>query len=220
MRDTVIAVVREQATESSLSSAFELANKIGLFVATIVGSIAGYYGIRNWRKQLRGTHEFELALKSHRQAIRLKNAIEKFRNPMRSAGEIAAILEKHNIKVSSMMDFVQVNVERYILAERWTELEKIYSEYREMRIDSDVMWGDQIKSKNEEMEKIVRILYASLDSYMRFWKDDQWLISDTGKENNRILTSTTYPPDADKLGPKLEKVYGEMDVFFSTIVRK
>jgi hypothetical protein len=219
VKDTVVAIVKESGHPAQWESWLSAINQVGITVATIVGIIAGIYGIRAWRRQLQGTHEFEVAKGSLKAFINLRDQIEKLRNPMKGIGEIAEVLERNGVRVESFRDFINLSIDKYIYPKRWQELHGVWSTSRDFKVDSEVIWGDKIKVQIEQVDSIVRRIGAAIDSHVRFSDQPGWTTNASYLAIKGYFEATFYPENSDEFGKEVDRVFKGVERFYRGIIQ-
>lgn len=104
-------------------------------VISILGTLSaiglGFYGINAWRRQLKGTSEFELAKKAVHGAYEFEQYINSVRNPMLN-------LKAEEVEAGRTLQEEQrvYNERMQMLQEKWVDLQTV-------RLECKVVWGNE-----------------------------------------------------------------------------
>lgn len=161
-------------------------------ILTVLGSSAtlllALLGLNAWKKQLKGTSEYELAKKAILHTYELEHAFQAARNPM-------VFLDKEAIENGQRLE-----EEQRVYTERMNHLYQHWAVLKTTRLECKVIWGQSAFDSFSELESCIGKLRAAI--WLHFWmkcayafpgatvdedparrhENDQ-LIYDTGDEN-------------------------------------
>lgn len=112
--------------------------------AIIVAGVA-VPGLWQWRRQLRGRTEYELARRFLRSAYRVRDAMALVRNPL---------------------GFQDPDKERANYEERWANLVENLSELRMERAEAEVHWRESVRDALKPLYRCIGELRVSLSDYL------------------------------------------------------
>lgn len=127
---------------------------IVLAVVAISGVIIAGLGLKTWRKQLKGTTEYELAKRLLLEVYRIRNAIGYVRNPFLRVTE-----------ADSKNKDVPWEVSAY--EKRWKELRKAIAKFDTASLEGEVIWGTEVLNLKKDLHKIINELYIVVESFIR-----------------------------------------------------
>lgn len=139
----------------------------GILIATI--------GLNTWRKQLRGTTEYELAKRLLLQVYRLRDALQYTRSPFLSAGEAGEIPEGISWEIAAYNH-------------RWNTVREAASKLSTVTLECEVVWGNDIDNLTRELRSHVFTLSNAVDAFIRA-KEDPSFRDDFTREMRNILYS-------------------------------
>ena len=122
-----------------------LLKDLATIVAASVASYVGIFGLKAWRKQLKGRNDYELARRLLKNTYRIRDGIANIRSPFGNPSEIERALTELEVKDSlSGKD----NHERHLMEQqalyafRWDRflLEQL-ADLEVDRIEAEVLWG-------------------------------------------------------------------------------
>jgi hypothetical protein len=89
-------------------------------VAICVGAIMAFIGINAWKKQLRGSTEYELARRYLKAIYKIRDAIKYVRNPFISVDEMARAYKENDMDEQDYSDNRKTN--RAVYSIRWKKV--------------------------------------------------------------------------------------------------
>lgn len=128
-------------------------------VVSIVGTIGaltiGGLGLFTWRRQLRGTSEYEVAKKAILKTYEVQQALQSVRNPM-------LYLSKEEVEAGRRLE-----EEQRIYSERMTYLNEKWAELQTIRLESRVIWGKEAQDSFNEIQQRIGNLRGAI--WLHFW---------------------------------------------------
>lgn len=128
-------------------------------IVSIIGPIGaltlGIIGLSTWRRQLRGTAEFEVAKKALRLTYEVQDAIRAVRSPM-------MYLRQEEVEAGRALQ-----EEQRIYQERLNQLEGKWSELRTVILESRFIWGPEAESIFKALRERIATLHAEI--WLHFW---------------------------------------------------
>jgi hypothetical protein len=138
-------------------------------LATLGGSLIAILGIKEWKQQLRGKTDYEIARRYLKAAYRVRDAIEyTVRNPFISIREQEdAEKEYEDDKGREAAEKKNAN-DRAVYGRRWKKLQDAVSELNVELIEAEVSWGKEAKDAYKEMNACITDLFVELDKYLNY----------------------------------------------------
>ena len=124
-------------------------------VGTIGALTIGGMGLSTWKKQLRGTSEYELAKKAILMTYQVQQAIQSVRNPMLH-------LSQDDVETGN-----KLQAEQKIYEERLNSLSDVWAELQIIRLEAKAIWSSEAYSVFDDLNKCVRKINA--DIWLHFW---------------------------------------------------
>lgn len=125
-------------------------------VGAAVAGITALISVNSWRRQLRSKVEFDAARRALLAALRVRDEIRAFRNPLHWIQEIGAA----GAKDSS-------GYERELYSRRYRSVAEAGQELRAAELEGEVLWGQEYLNRLEPLTDCVRDLGFAYDDYFR-----------------------------------------------------
>jgi len=179
-------------------------------IGTIGALIIGALGLSTWRRQLRGTSEYELAKKAILKAYEVQQALQTVRTRMLH-------LSKEEVEAGRMLE-----EEQRIYSERMNHLNEKWAELQTIRLETKVVWSDDAHSCFNEIQKRIGDLKGAV--WLHFWMKGAYAgpgatvdnNPDRVNENNKIVY---FDSDDDEFSAKIIESINEVERFFGSKVR-
>ena len=131
---------------------------------TLAGLIIAGLGLATWKKQIKGSKEFEAAHNLHFAMLKLREAIKHVRNPAiwPSESQLAVkfIKEKNPEKSDEEL---KKNEHAYVYEMRWQKITDAYTEAESYLLEAEALWGHEIMDLTKPLNKKVRELNINLN---------------------------------------------------------
>lgn len=180
-----------------------LANFLTAVSAIIVG-VAAIYGVREWKRQLVGKTDYEIARRYLKTALRLRDAISFVRNPFVSLGEMQSALKEHGMDSEEYGDKQKTNLAVYSI--RWKKVRDAWTDLEAEVIEAEVSWGREAFNVQKSLDMCVRELLSSLNLYLEGHTErgSRQLIYEYGeKDEFRLKVEKSIKEIEDFLRPHL-----------------
>ena len=143
--------------ETCQSSAAEIVTAC----ATSVGVLIAGVGLTTWRKQLKGTYEYELAKKLMLQVYQLRESLKTVRDPFLHPAE------------ANDSDNSQIPWEVLAYEKRWSAVRKAAAQFDTTSLEAEVLWGKSVTQRPlMAMRQTVIDLSIAVRQYMRERQDE------------------------------------------------
>jgi len=131
---------------------------------TLAGLIIAGLGLATWKKQIKGSKEFEAAHNLHFAMLKLREAIKHVRNPAiwpsESQRAVKFIKEKNPEKSDEEL---KKNEHAYVYEMRWQKITDAYTEAESHLLEAEALWGHEIMDLTKPLNKKVRELNINLN---------------------------------------------------------
>lgn len=123
--------------------------------ATVAALGIGLAGLFTWRRQLRGTSEYEVAKRILVHAYQIQDAIRSVRNPMLH-------LSKEEVEAGRKLE-----EEQRVYAERMSAVYEKWAELKVLMLEAKAIWGESAERPFRPLEQRIRELRSAL--WLHFW---------------------------------------------------
>lgn len=178
-------------------------------IVTTVGTGAavaiGFLGLNTWRRQQRGTSEFEVAKKAVLKSYELQLAAQSVRNPM------------IYLSTDEIREGRRLQDEQRIYQERLDALIPIRAELQTLGLEAKVLWGESARNCFDSLNSAIEDLHGGI--WMHFWLKGAYAgpgatvdnSSERIIENNKIVY---YLSEDDDFSRKLFNAITEVETYF------
>lgn len=138
-----------------------------LNVLTAAGAVAtamiAWVGVKNWRQQLHGQTEYELARRLLRSVYRVRDAVLSARSPWIDAGEMVMALTASGADLDSIKseEFSRHGT-RAAYALRWNRIRDALSDMDADVLEAEVLWGQELRETLKPIDEITTSLYLAM----------------------------------------------------------
>ena len=179
-------------------------------LGTIGALIIGTFGLTTWRRQLRGTSEYELAKKAIFKAYEIQQALQTVRNPLLH-------LSKEEVEAGRRLD-----EEQRIYNERMNQLNEKWAELQTIRLETKVVWSDDAHNSFNEIQQRIGDLRGAI--WLHFWMKGAYAGPGAVVDNNpeRVIENDKvvyFVSDDDEFSTKITESISEVENFFGPKVR-
>jgi len=137
---------------------------VALGVAAVVGATVALRGLDTWRRQLRGSVEYELARRLLRCTYRWRETIKSVRRPMVWAYEMPAPPNEDREAMS------EEDVQHYGYAtayqNRWEKVVEARDELQTELLEAEVLWGKEINTRYNACFALEKELWVYLLTHL------------------------------------------------------
>lgn len=166
-------------------------------VAICTGAIMAIIGINAWKKQLKGSTEYELARRYLKAAYKIREAIKYVRNPFITIDEMANAFKESGVEGVDYSDNRKTN--RAVYSLRWKKVMEARTDLDVELLEAEVIWGKESVSITSEFNSQINKLYVSLKMFLeeRTMNPDREIIYDMGEQD-------AFNPEVNKAIEKIE----------------
>ncbi len=183
-------------------------------VVSIVGTVGaltiGGLGLFTWRRQLRGTSEYEIAKKAILKTYEVQQALQSVRNPM-------LYLSKEEVEAGRRLE-----EEQRIYSERMTYLNEKWAELQTIRLEAKVIWGEEAQDSFNEIQQRIGDVRGAI--WLHFWMKGAYAgpgatvdnSPERVRENDKIVYFTS---EEDEFSQQIAESTANVEKFFGSKVR-
>ena len=184
-------------------------------IVSILGTIGtltlGTIGLTTWRRQLRGTAEYEVAKKALRLTYEVQDAIRAVRYPM-------LYLRQEEVEAGRSLQ-----EEQRIYQERLNRLEAKWSELRTVILESRVIWGLGAESRFKALRERIATLHSEI--WLHFWLKGAYAGPGATVDRNpeRVAANDKvvyFASDEDDFSKEVGAAVDRIEEFFERRVRR
>ncbi|EMY6467095.1 hypothetical protein ABCL20_004572 [Vibrio alginolyticus] len=189
---------------------WSLTKDVFSILGTVGALIIGTFGLFTWRRQLRGTSEYELAKKAVFKTYEVQQTLQAVRNPM-------LYLSKEEVEVGRRLEEEQriYNERMTLLYEKWAELQTI-------RLETKAIWSDSAHNCFNEIQQRIGDLRGAI--WLHFWMKGAYAGPGATVDNNpeRVIENDKvvyFVSDDDEFSQKIFKSVEKVELFFGPKIR-
>lgn len=134
-------------------------------IATLAGIYIAWSGLQQWKKQLRGRTDYEIARRYMRAVLKLRDAVHYVRNPFIPASEFDEALVKNGVNLSEEISDRKKDAAVY--SERWKQVASATSDLNIETIDAEISWGKEASKIQDNLRKSVSKLSVAINLLVR-----------------------------------------------------
>lgn len=168
--------------------------QIIISLAAVTAAGTAIYGVREWKRQMKGKTDYEIARRYLKTALTLRNAIEYVRNPFISLTEMQESLEKEGFEGSDYKDNSKMN--RAVYSVRWGKVRNAWTELEVVALEAEVSWGDNAKKASADLIQSVRELLGAVQTHLN---------ATGGEKIDRLIYSRGTFGEPDEFSKKVSK---------------
>lgn len=189
---------------------WSLTKDIITIIGTIGALIIGSVGLSTWRRQLKGTAQYEVAKKAVLLTYRVRDAIQAVRSPM-------LYLRQEEVEAGHRLE-----EEQRIYNERMTHLQERWAELRTIILEARVIWGEETESRFEDIRKVIGTLGAEIG--VHFWLKGAYAAPGSIVDRNPARVANNdkivyFVSEEDDFSKTINAAVERMEGFFQKRVR-
>ncbi len=133
-------------------------------LATILAAAIAFYGVREWKRQMKGKTDYEIARRYLKAALVLRDALEYVRNPFISSSEMQKSLKEQGLDPEEYRDNIKTN--QAVYSERWKKVQVASTNLEAELLEAEVSWGSEATKAANALNASVRQLSIALSLYI------------------------------------------------------
>ena len=173
--------------------------------AAVTTAAVAVYGVNRWRSEVRGRAEFETARELMRATYQVRDQIRSVRAPFIAAQEFP---EGYS-PLESESSVQPADAWAHVYRKRWKPLQSALIELETQQIEAEVLWGEAIREKAEDLLRCANELFAATEAVVSDKAkdgEDFRVDPEFGKEMNAIVGRR--PTGEDQFGKKVLSAVG------------
>lgn len=132
--------------------------------AIIISGLA-IYGVREWKRQIKGKTEYEIARRLLRSSLKLRDAIKYVRNPFIPVEEMKSAVKEQGFNEKEYEDNNKMNLAVYSV--RWKKVQEAWTNLEVDLLEAEVSWGDEPVKISRPLTTSARKLFSAIQLYLR-----------------------------------------------------
>lgn len=189
--------------QTSQNDWFSVLKDIILLIVAIVGVFSAIFGLKTWRKQLKGNTEYELARRLLKAVYHARDQIKYIRNPFMGGGEISQAIKESGMEIDQTDPKHSIKSSRAVYSLRWKYLSEVLSELKIELLEAEVLWGKDINNIFKEFYKCVSDLNFAIYQHLNA-KDGYFKLDfEELKKNDLIIYDTSDDPTKNEFSGKI-----------------
>ena len=135
-----------------------------LTACAIAGTFIAAAGLRTWQKQLKGTHERDIAFRFHHCSLKIREAVAIVRAPMVSSAEVAHALQKEDGPLpGDPLERIDLGTAA-VHDRRWKYVTDALADFDAVALEAEVLWPDDVEPLARALRDCVRRLAVAISS--------------------------------------------------------
>ena len=152
-------------------------------IAALSGAMVAIYGVVQWKRQLKGKTDYEVARRYLKASLKLRDAIQSVRNPFVPLAEINSSLKEAGLD-PEIDDNRKTNLAVYNV--RWKKVIGAWTDLELELLEAEVSWGKGAVDAQKPLDGCVRKLKASIDMHLQRYskRGEEELIYNSGPDDS------------------------------------
>ena len=187
-------------------------------IAAGIASIVAIVGLTTWKRQLKGTAEYDLARRVLEATYSLRDAIRHVRNPIIFSSEEYESLKKVYPEVSVEHLDDEYLKKMAVLNRRWEKVLDANTDFDIASIEAEVLWEDEVKERLKPIHDSVASLYSAIKLYLTYLPSEQPNDKVVAEDFRKIAFG--HRDEQDKFNNELEIRINNVEKFLRQYLRK
>lgn len=160
-----------------------------------VAAVVAINGLQTWRRQLKGTADYELAKRLLKATYRLRDALQSVRTPFMSSGEVAQAMKEAQLDIKPSDEGYHAASNTAVYQMRWKPVVEAYQALELEAIETEALWGPEARTATTTIRKSIASLNIALGTVLEEWQSRGvgLLDEETRLANRRIVFSMSQP---------------------------
>lgn len=169
------------------------------------GAYVALKGLQTWKKQLKGSQNYNLAKSMLVNLYKYKETINQFRHPAIWGNEYPEFAAEELKKMNAQEKSYQEKTHAY--QKRWENIVQVKPLLLENLIESQVLWGQDLQTYFQQLFKLEFQLRTAITNYLQAIKP--YSTKDNIDKDNELIWDTLSEDDPFRI--KLNKVICEIE---------
>lgn len=176
------------------------------FIFTVIGLVIAGLGLATWKKQIKGSKEFDTAYNLHYSILKLREAIKHVRNPMIWPSESRRAVEfSKNKYPDKSAEEIEKNSHSFVYEMRWEKIIAVSTEMESHLLAAEVIWGSEILTLIKPLNQ--KIVELNIDLQQYFQPD---LRTKDLAKIREIVYDGSSPVEKDNFSKKVDEIIDEI----------
>jgi hypothetical protein len=179
------------------------------------GALVAIMGLHTWRRQLRGTANYELAKRLLKATYQVRDALQSVRSPLITAGEFAHAVKEAQLAIKPGDENYHADSSAAVYQLRWKPVIEAYQALELEAVEAETLWGSKARAATNTIRKSINSLSSALDLYLRDMQPQGARILDNASRETfrRIVYSVSQNPDEDPFLRDLTAAIASIEAF-------
>jgi len=207
--DSLSLVLNDKTNVSSLTSLilnFDYAKLFQTF-KDIALIIIAFWGLKTWRRQLKGKTEYKLARRLLKRVHELRDALFYVRMPFFSPEETANAIKELEIQISEKDKNSRQISMKAVFQVRWNKINDAQSNLKVEELEAEVLWDLEVTNALKPLYENVRELFKNINLYILELDPEYRKSSD--KEERKVREGIVFSfydnPEDDEFRKNIQK---------------
>ena len=168
-------------------------------ISLAVAALVAIKGLQTWRRQLKGTTDYDLAKRLLKAAYRLRDALQAVRSPFMSSGEVQYAIKEVQLEVKPSDEDFNAASTAAAYQLRWRPVIEAYQSLELEAFEAEALWAASAKDVIIPIRRTVNSLSVAIDLVLRDRQagGTRMLDSASREKFERILYSMALTPEDD-----------------------
>ena len=141
---------------------FSICKDVFVSIAACVTAYVAIKGVGTWQKELRGKASFDVARELIKSIYLLRDEIKRCRSPFIWGDEFPDYYDSFGKRTKEE----EGRAWAYVYTKRWKPAAKATQAFEACALEAEVLWGDEIRKKKDELKKWVVQLHGGIEAYI------------------------------------------------------
>ena len=180
------------------------------------GVWVAWQGLRTWRRQLKGTSQFDVAKRLMLMVYQIRRDIEYCRSPIRNNALITQDAEGNPIPKNQQM----YESTKKDMWERFDKIVKIFNEIELLLFEAEIVLDKNVRELFRPISEVCLQLRTSIKFFLAYSDPKRKYRSDTDAESRKFneLEETIYAQAGDAIQAKVDSAVREIEKFIKPYV--
>lgn len=174
-----------------IEDCLKIAKEVVTPVIALAGVLIAKDGLFTWKRQIKGTKEFDAAYNLNYSVLKLRDEIKRVRRPAIWAGESYEAIQWAKTKYPNMAEKdVEKESHAFVYQKRWEEITKCLTEIDSHILAAELLWDKEIigflKPLNKKVTELNLAIQQNLSPEIKIYEPAKMrdIIYNKGDENN------------------------------------
>lgn len=151
-------------------------------LAILAGSYVAIQGLSTWKRQLRGSNDYQLARRYLKAAYLVREAISDARNPFIYSGEMIAANKAMGMENADKLENITSKETRQnVYSQRLIKVAKAMTDLNVEQLEAEVSWGQDATVVATDLTNKVNRLFISVQQFLMDDSKDMEILYSAGK---------------------------------------